>query len=169
MNPSVSQRWTVEGATPKIWAAFWTVTSSPWGGGDVGSKQGIFQYRRRFPILFAVNRPLEERVDDGGRAEQIFQGVERRGTGRGLAEPGSHRLMARWSVKVGPRRRDEGSCAIGQDEDQVQAARSMGPVQDVEGVTFKGMVPTDDGDLAREVMEVASVWPFPSILSRMSR
>ena len=54
MNPSLSQRWTVEVATPSISAACLTLTSSPSVVFVFGLKRGMFQWRRRLPTRLLV-------------------------------------------------------------------------------------------------------------------
>ena len=71
MMPSLSRRWMVEGATPSATAAFLMVSSSPSAQAAVGSKQGIFQCRRRLPTrlaleAMAVGRPASLPIEDAG-------------------------------------------------------------------------------------------------------
>ena len=58
IKPSFNQRWTVEGATPRISAALCILTSSPSGEVDdsAGSKRGIPQCVRRLQTRLVVKR-----------------------------------------------------------------------------------------------------------------
>jgi len=68
-------------------------------------------------------------------------------------------------VQISPRRRDERTCSIGQDEEKMQAARAMGPAQDIQRLTFQRVPSADDRYFGRIVLEVGSVSWFPSIES----
>ena len=62
MNPSASQRWSVEGATSRMSAARAIGNSSSSGGSPGGWRRGIFREPRRPETISAVNRsPRAER------------------------------------------------------------------------------------------------------------
>ena len=65
-------------------------------------------------------------------------------------------------VKVGPIRRDEGSCSVGQDENQAEAPGAVGKTHDIERLTRQGVAFADDADLGRKILEVGSVSYLPS-------
>lgn len=55
------------------------------------------------------------------------------------------RLSARRPVQIGPRRRDQRSCAVRQHEHEQQLTALVLPPQDLQGLTLKGVAPTHYG------------------------
>jgi len=113
---------------------------------------------RRFgPILVTHHREApDQRVDDRPNVQQVPKGPKAVGFKRG----GCWRRL-----EVGPCRGDEGLGSVGQDQQQLEIAVAVHPSQQIQGLTFKGMAPSNDRDYRREPLEVGSVSPFLSTTS----
>jgi len=60
-------------------------------------------------------------------------------------------------LEISPRSGNQGLAAVGKDEDKLEDAITMKPIQDLEGLALEWMVLSDDRHPGREVPEVGSV------------
>jgi hypothetical protein len=65
-------------------------------------------------------------------------------------------------VEVGPLRRDQRLTSVRQNENELQAAAHARVPQDLQGLSFEGMMQARDDHPLREVLTVGSLWWFPS-------
>jgi hypothetical protein len=66
---------------------------------------------------------------------------------------------------VGPRRGNERSAAVWQDDEHEQRAASLDGVDHAESLAFEGVAPPDNSHLGRNIPVMGSVAPLPSIES----
>ncbi|HAZ08993.1 MAG TPA: hypothetical protein DCZ01_10865, partial [Elusimicrobia bacterium] len=60
-------------------------------------------------------------------------------------------------LQIRPRGGNQGLAAVGEDEEELEDAVAMKPIQNLECLALEWMALSDDGDPGREVPEVGSV------------
>jgi hypothetical protein len=64
---------------------------------------------------------------------------------------------------VGPRRGNERSAAVRQDDEREQHAASLDGLDHAESLAFEGVAPPDNGHLGRNIAEMGSLSCLPSM------
>jgi hypothetical protein len=92
--------------------------------------------------------PAQQIVNTLAQSQQVRSGGDRRAPRR--------RLLNR-RVVIGPRHRDEGLAAVGQDQDEVRFSLVPQLSEHIEQLALKSVVRAYDGNLSGKVSEAGSV------------
>jgi hypothetical protein len=97
----------------------------------------------------------QESINEGSKTKQVFEGT--------------NELWTRWKIvrgfEIRPGCWNQRFASIGQDQHKPQLALPIGMLQNLQRLTFKRMMWTNDSDVTRKLVKVGSVWWFPSGLS----
>ena len=105
---------------------------------------------------------MEESGDDGAGAQEVGDGADALGRrGRNFLD-GTRRLAVS-KFQIRPRGGNQGLAAVGKNEEKLEDAIAMKPIQNVEDLALEWVALSDDGDPGREVPEVGSVSCISSI------
>jgi hypothetical protein len=92
----------------------------------------------------------QESINDGPKTQQVFEGT--------------NEWWTLWKIvrgfEIRPSRWNQRFASIGQDQHKPQLALPIGMPQNLQRLTFKRMMWTNDIDVTRELVEVGSVWWF---------
>ena len=94
----------------------------------------------------------QESINEGSKTTQVFERTSE------LRIP---RKIYR-GFEIGPRSWNQRLASVWQDQNKPQFALTIGMPQNLQGLTFKRMVWTNYSDVTRKLVEVGSVWRFPS-------
>ena len=124
----------------------------PFGGGGVARKPNSsctftsLDSRHQSLVLRGLES-TEKSIDDGAGAHQLHGGGQCCGLRLAF-------LSVQRTVKVSPLRQDQGACAVGQHENEMQAAVAMCPPQHFERLTLEGVMAAHDGHSLRIAVQV---------------
>ncbi len=121
----------------------------------------LLPIRWALPVIEACES-AEEGIDDSARVQEVPQGGQRARPRRGTTGLRGRCRIAWLQVKVGPIRRDKGSCSVGQDENQVDATGAVGKTHDIERLARQRVALADDADMRWKILDVGSVSYLPS-------